>query len=100
MPLAIVHHDDSHRPVDGPAPVWRTCLCTVAFLEDAGALPIFDEVISGGGFPAAAFAGRADLLARMAPDGAVYQAGTLSANPVGMRAGLADALAAGARQAG
>ena len=82
---------------------------------DAGALLIFDEVISGfrvgltgmagalgitpdltcygkvigGGFPVAAYAGRADLMDLVAPLGPVYQAGTLSANPVGMRAGLA-----------
>ncbi|HKW00798.1 MAG TPA: glutamate-1-semialdehyde 2,1-aminomutase [Vicinamibacterales bacterium] len=80
-----------------------------------GALVIFDEVISGfragrggmaealgirpdlvtygkvigGGFPVAAYAGRADLLDLVAPAGPVYQAGTLSANPVGMRTGLA-----------
>lgn len=81
----------------------------------AGALVIFDEVISGfrvgltgmvgalgaspdlvcygkvigGGFPVGAYAGRADLMDRVAPLGGVYQAGTLSANPVGMRVGLA-----------
>src|SRR5881394_1695868 len=80
-----------------------------------GALVIFDEVISGfrvalggmaqvlgvtpdlitygkvigGGFPAAAYGGRRDLMELVAPVGPVYQAGTLSANPVGMRAGLA-----------
>ena len=80
-----------------------------------GALLILDEVISGfrvgrggmtealglrpdlvcygkvigGGFPVAAYAGRADLMDLVAPVGPVYQAGTLSANPVGMRAGLA-----------
>ena len=79
-----------------------------------GALIIFDEVITGfrsgvggaaglfavepdlvcygkvigGGFPVAAYGGRADLMSRVAPVGPVYQAGTLSANPVGMRAGL------------
>lgn len=88
-------------------------------LEDccrhAGALLIFDEVISGfrigktgmagqlgirpdlvtfgkvigGGFPVGAYAGRQPLMDRVAPAGNVYQAGTLSANPVGMRAGLA-----------
>jgi glutamate-1-semialdehyde 2,1-aminomutase len=83
--------------------------------QDAGALLILDEVISGfrvglggmaeelgirpdlvcygkvmgGGFPVAAYAGRADLMGQVAPLGPVYQAGTLSANPVGMRAGLA-----------
>lgn len=81
----------------------------------AGSLVIFDEVISGfrvgltgmagalgispdlvtygkvigGGFPVGGYAGRADLMDRVAPLGGVYQAGTLSANPVGMRAGLA-----------
>jgi glutamate-1-semialdehyde 2,1-aminomutase len=80
-----------------------------------GALLIFDEVISGfrlslggaqqifgitpdlttigkivgGGFPAAAFGGRADIMSLLAPDGAVYQAGTLSGNPVAMSAGIA-----------
>ena len=80
-----------------------------------GALLIFDEVISGfrvalggmaeltkikpdlvtygkiigGGFPVGCYGGRADLLDQVAPIGPVYQAGTLSANPVGMRAGLA-----------
>ncbi|MES2965395.1 MAG: glutamate-1-semialdehyde 2,1-aminomutase [Bdellovibrionota bacterium] len=80
-----------------------------------GALVIFDEVISGfrvalggmvemtgikpdlvtygkvigGGFPVGAYGGRQDLMDLVAPAGPVYQAGTLSANPVGMRAGLA-----------
>jgi glutamate-1-semialdehyde 2,1-aminomutase len=83
--------------------------------DRAGALLIFDEVISGfrvafggaqslygvlpdltclgkvmgGGLPAAAYAGRRDLMSRMAPDGPVYQAGTLSGNPLAMAAGLA-----------
>jgi glutamate-1-semialdehyde 2,1-aminomutase len=81
----------------------------------SGALLIFDEVISGfrvslggmaeltgirpdlvtygkvigGGFPVGAYGGRRDLMDLVAPNGPVYQAGTLSANPVGMRAGLA-----------
>jgi glutamate-1-semialdehyde 2,1-aminomutase len=80
-----------------------------------GALLVFDEVISGfrlssggaqqalgvvpdittvgkitgGGFPAAAFGGRADIMSLLAPDGPVYQAGTLSGNPVAMSAGIA-----------
>ena len=83
--------------------------------RNSGALLILDEVISGfragsggmaqelgltpdlvtygkvigGGFPVAAYAGRGDLMDLVAPVGPVYQAGTLSANPVGMRAGLA-----------
>ncbi len=44
--------------------------------------------IVGGGFPAAAFGGRADAMELLAPDGPVYQAGTLSGNPVAMAAGL------------
>ena len=43
----------------------------------------------GGGFPAAAFGGRADVMAQLAPAGPVYQAGTLSGNPVATAAGLA-----------
>ncbi len=45
--------------------------------------------IMGGGLPAAAFGGRADVMAALAPEGPVYQAGTLSGNPVAMAAGLA-----------
>ncbi len=81
----------------------------------AGALLIFDEVMTGfrvarggaqslygiepdlttlgkivgGGMPAAAFGGRAGIMSSIAPDGPVYQAGTLSGNPVAMAAGLA-----------
>ena len=45
--------------------------------------------VMGGGFPAAAFGGRADLMAHLAPEGRVYQAGTLSGNPLAMAAGIA-----------
>lgn len=45
--------------------------------------------IIGGGMPAAAFGGRADIMADIAPEGPVYQAGTLSGNPLAMAAGLA-----------
>jgi glutamate-1-semialdehyde 2,1-aminomutase len=88
---------------------------TVKIAREHGALVIFDEVISGfrvalggmaevlgmrpdlvtygkvigGGFPVACYGGRKDLMEMVAPVGPVYQAGTLSANPVGMRAGLA-----------
>jgi glutamate-1-semialdehyde 2,1-aminomutase len=44
--------------------------------------------VMGGGFPAAAFGGRADVMAHLAPVGPVYQAGTLSGNPVATTAGL------------
>ncbi|MFL5797062.1 MAG: glutamate-1-semialdehyde 2,1-aminomutase [Actinomycetota bacterium] len=83
--------------------------------DDAGALLIFDEVITGfrlgpggaqeqlgvrpdlttlgkvvgGGFPLAAVGGRAEVMERLAPGGPVYQAGTLSGNPVAVAAGLA-----------
>jgi len=79
-----------------------------------GALLIFDEVITGfrvayggvqtqigiepdltclgkiigGGFPVGAYGGREEVMAAVAPDGPVYQAGTLSGNPVAMRAGI------------
>lgn len=88
---------------------------TVKLAREYGSLVIFDEVISGfrvalggmaevlglcpdlvcygkvigGGFPVGCYGGRADLMELVAPSGPVYQAGTLSANPVGMRAGLA-----------
>jgi glutamate-1-semialdehyde 2,1-aminomutase len=44
--------------------------------------------VMGGGMPAAAFGGRADLMEQLAPTGPVYQAGTLSGNPVAVAAGL------------
>jgi glutamate-1-semialdehyde 2,1-aminomutase len=82
--------------------------------EDAGALLIFDEVMTGfrvafggaqaryriapdltclgkivgGGMPAACFGGRADIMGKLAPLGPVYQAGTLSGNPVALAAGV------------
>src|SRR4029077_13498895 len=42
----------------------------------------------GGGFPCGAFGGRRDLMERLAPTGPVYQAGTLSGNPLSVAAGL------------
>ncbi|QFG67653.1 glutamate-1-semialdehyde 2,1-aminomutase [Ornithinimicrobium pratense] len=45
--------------------------------------------VMGGGFPTAAFGGRAEVMAMLAPEGPVYQAGTLSGNPVASAAGLA-----------
>jgi len=86
-----------------------------AAARDSGALLIFDEVITGfrvasggaqqlygvepdltvlgkilgGGLPAAAFAGPTELMERIAPAGDVYQAGTLSGNPLATAAGLA-----------
>ncbi|WP_137121408.1 glutamate-1-semialdehyde 2,1-aminomutase [Segeticoccus rhizosphaerae] len=57
---------------------------------DGGAPDLFTlGKIMGGGFPAAAFGGRAEIMARLAPTGPVYQAGTLSGNPVATAAGLA-----------
>jgi glutamate-1-semialdehyde 2,1-aminomutase len=50
-------------------------------------LSTFGKVI-GGGLPAAAYGGRADLMEQIAPIGPVYQAGTLSGNPLAMRAGI------------
>ena len=45
--------------------------------------------IIGGGLPVGAFGGRADIMAHLAPEGPVYQAGTLSGNPLAMAAGIA-----------
>jgi glutamate-1-semialdehyde 2,1-aminomutase len=50
--------------------------------------------VMGGGFPAAAFGGRADVMHHLAPEGPVYQAGTLSGNPIATAAGLATLEAA------
>jgi glutamate-1-semialdehyde 2,1-aminomutase len=52
-------------------------------------LVTFGKVV-GGGYPLAAFAGRRDLMEHLAPAGPVYQAGTLSGNPVAVAAGLAQ----------
>jgi len=62
--------------IDGKAEGWAPDLMT------------FGKVM-GGGFPAAAFGGRADVMSRLSPEGPVYQAGTLSGNPVATTAGLA-----------
>lgn len=53
----------------------------------AGDLMTFGKVM-GGGLPAAAFGGRAEIMERLAPAGPVYQAGTLSGNPLATAAGL------------
>jgi glutamate-1-semialdehyde 2,1-aminomutase len=96
-----------------PAPGFLEVLRAAA--DENGALLIFDEVISGfrvarggaqdryevvpdltimgkiigGGLPAAAYGGRRDLMERIAPAGDVYQAGTLSGNPLAVAAALA-----------
>ncbi len=46
--------------------------------------------VIGGGLPVGAFGGRADIMDQLSPDGPVYQAGTLSGNPLAMAAGLAQ----------
>jgi glutamate-1-semialdehyde 2,1-aminomutase len=95
-----------------PAPGYLEVLRKLC--DATGALLIFDEVITGfrvarggaqevygvtpdltilgkivgGGLPAAAFGGRADLMRQLAPLGSVYQAGTLSGNPLAVAAGL------------
>ena len=57
-------------------------------------LATFGKVM-GGGLPAAGFGGRADVMGHLAPAGPVYQAGTLSGNPVAVAAGLATLRACG-----
>ena len=100
--------------VVAPAPGFNARLRELT--RDHGALLILDEVMTGfrvsragwwgiegvtpdlftfgkvmsGGLPAAAFGGRADVMAQLAPAGPVYQAGTLSGNPVAVAAGLAQ----------
>ncbi|GAA2010131.1 glutamate-1-semialdehyde 2,1-aminomutase [Brevibacterium samyangense] len=63
-------------------------LATEGYPEGPADLFTFGKVM-GGGFPAAAFGGRRDVMAHLAPVGPVYQAGTLSGNPVATAAGLA-----------
>ena len=101
-----------------PLPGYNAALRRIT--ADHGALLIVDEVMTGfrvsragwygvdpvdadlfafgkvmsGGLPAAAFGGRAEVMERLAPLGPVYQAGTLSGNPVAMAAGLATLRAA------
>lgn len=70
-----------HWGLDGAVEGWRPDLLT------------FGKVM-GGGFPAAAFGGRADVMQLLAPAGPVYQAGTLSGNPIATTAGLATLQAA------
>ena len=50
-------------------------------------LTCFGKVI-GGGMPVGAFGGKAEIMNQISPDGPVYQAGTLSGNPVAMAAGI------------
>ena len=101
-----------------PAPGYNAALHAIT--AEHGALLIIDEVMTGfrvsrsgwygidpvdadlftfgkvmsGGLPAAAFGGRAEVMERLAPLGPVYQAGTLSGNPVAVAAGLATLRAA------
>src|SRR5215207_3110017 len=101
-----------------PLPGYNAALRRIT--ADHGALLILDEVMTGfrvsrsgwygidpvdadlftfgkvmsGGLPAAAFGGRPEVMERLAPLGPVYQAGTLSGNPVAMAAGLATLRAA------
>lgn len=60
---------------------------SLGYPEGPADLFTFGKVM-GGGFPAAAFGGRADVMEHLAPTGPVYQAGTLSGNPVATAAGL------------
>ena len=96
-----------------PLPGFLAGLRTIA--DETGALLVFDEVMTGfriayggaverfgvtpdlsafgkvigGGLPVAAYGGRRDLMQQVAPSGSVYQAGTLSGNPLAMAGGLA-----------
>lgn len=106
------------EPIAGNMGVVPADIAFIHFLREetkrVGALLIFDEIITGfrvglqgaqayygvkpdltcfgkiigGGFPAAAFGGRQEIMDVLAPLGSVYQAGTLSGNPVAMEAGL------------
>jgi glutamate-1-semialdehyde 2,1-aminomutase len=110
---SIVEPVAANMGVVPPEPEFLERLRTVC--TSAGALLVFDEVITGfriafggaqsvyevtpdltvlgkvmgGGFPCAAFGGRRDVMEQLAPVGPVYQAGTLSGNPVAVAAGIA-----------
>lgn len=60
--------------------------------EKEGLMPDLTAMgkVIGGGLPVGAFGGRADIMDMLAPDGPVYQAGTLSGNPLAMAAGIAQ----------
>jgi len=100
----------------GCVPPLEGYLCHLRRLcDDSGAMLIFDEVMTGyrvhiggaqglygispdltclgkiigGGFPVGAYGGRAGIMDKLSPEGPVYQAGTLSGNPLAMAAGLA-----------
>ncbi len=62
--------------------------CAQSLYEVTPDLTCMGKVV-GGGLPCAAYGGREDLMRQMAPDGPVYQAGTLSGNPLAMAAGIA-----------
>jgi glutamate-1-semialdehyde 2,1-aminomutase len=109
----IVEPVAANMGVVAPTPDFLASLRRIT--ENAGALLIFDEVITGfrltyggaqtvfgvrpditvlgkiigGGLPVAAYGGRREIMETIAPLGSVYQAGTLSGNPLAMRAGLA-----------
>jgi glutamate-1-semialdehyde 2,1-aminomutase len=59
-----------------------------ALFEITPDLTVFGKII-GGGFPVGAYGGKAEIMDQLAPVGPVYQAGTLSGNPIAMAAGLA-----------
>lgn len=109
----IVEPVAANMGVVPPAPVFLAALRQIT--ERHGALLIFDEVITGfrltcggaqnvfgitpdltvlgkiigGGLPVAAYGGRREIMDMIAPLGPIYQAGTLSGNPLAMRCGLA-----------
>jgi glutamate-1-semialdehyde 2,1-aminomutase len=62
------------------------------YQELAGIVPDLTALgkVIGGGLPVGAFGGRAEIMDQLSPDGPVYQAGTLSGNPLAMAAGLAQ----------
>jgi glutamate-1-semialdehyde 2,1-aminomutase len=110
----IVEPVAANMGVVPPVPGFLEKICSIAKAD--GVLTIFDEVITGfrlvyggaqnhfglqpdltilgkiigGGLPVAAYGGRREIMERVAPLGLVYQAGTLSGNPLAMRAGLAS----------
>jgi glutamate-1-semialdehyde 2,1-aminomutase len=87
---AIAHEHGALLIVDEVMTGFRVSRGGWAGLEPVDADIFTYGKVMGGGLPAAAFGGRTEIMSRLAPAGPVYQAGTLSGNPLACAAGLAS----------
>ncbi|MEV0713806.1 glutamate-1-semialdehyde 2,1-aminomutase [Asanoa sp. NPDC050611] len=86
----IAHANGALFVVDEVMTGFRVSRSGWAGIEETGADLFTYGKVMGGGLPAAAFGGRAEIMEKLAPAGPVYQAGTLSGNPLACAAGLAS----------